>query len=132
VAARQAEGVIVVNVGNGHTVGALVQGERVWGLFEHHTGRMTTAKLGDYVERLRQGTLTNAEVFNDGGHGCQVQEGYSRADGFDFVAFTGPNRRLADGLGYYPATPYGDMMIAGCFGLVAAVQAIGESLRHVL
>lgn len=123
VAARRAEGVVVVNVGNGHTVGALVQGERVWGLFEHHTGRMTTAKLGDYVERLRLGTLTNTEVYDDGGHGCQVQESYRRADGFRFVALTGPNRQLADGLGYYPATPHGDMMIAGCFGLVAAAQA---------
>jgi hypothetical protein len=32
-------------------------------------------------------------------------------------------RGLADGLDYYPAAPHGDMMLTGCFGLIAALDA---------
>jgi hypothetical protein len=31
---------------------------------------------------------------------------------------------MAGGLGYYFAVPNGDMMLAGCFGLVNALQKI--------
>jgi len=123
VAAHSEEGVVVVNAGNGHTVAALVRGRRVFGLAEDHTGAMTTAKLADYVSRLRAGSLSNEEVFAGGGHGCYVAPDFVAGDGFRFVAVTGPNRRLAEGLGYHFAVPNGDMMLAGCFGLVAAVQA---------
>jgi hypothetical protein len=37
------------------------------------------------------------------------------------MAITGPRRQLAEGLGYF-AAPNGDMMLSGCFGLVAAVR----------
>jgi hypothetical protein len=33
---------------------------------------------------------------------------------------TGPNRHIAAPLGYYQAVPYGDMMLAGPYGLVRA------------
>ncbi|MBM7624189.1 hypothetical protein [Sporohalobacter salinus] len=35
---------------------------------------------------------------------------------------TGPNRQLANGLGYYFAVPCGNMMLSGCFGLLAAAR----------
>ncbi len=122
VARRREEGVIIVNVGNGHTIGVLLKGRRVWGLFEDHTGAMTKARLCDYVARLRDGTLANSEVFAAGGHGCYIAHGFRPDDGYRFVAVTGPNRSLAKNLGYYFAVPYGDTMLAGCFGLVAAVR----------
>jgi len=34
-----------------------------------------------------------------------------------------PRRALAEGMGYFMAVPYGDMMLSGCFGLVAALKA---------
>ncbi len=113
-------GVIVVNCGNQHVIACLLKGDRVWGLYEHHTTIMDTDKLGDYTERLRAGTLTNEEVFADNGHGCYIDPGYERGNGFGLIAVTGPQRALARGLGYYPANPFGDMMLMGCFGLVAA------------
>jgi len=122
VAVHCREGLIVVNLGNEHTLGVLVQGERAWGLFEHHTGSMSREKLADYVARLRLGTLTNNEVYGDGGHGCCIHPDYRASAGFRFVTITGPNRRIADGLGYYRAAPHGDMMMAGCYGLVAAAK----------
>jgi uncharacterized protein (DUF1786 family) len=120
VSSHKEEGLVVVNVGNQHTVGVLLQGERVWGLFEHHTVLMNPEKLADHIGRLRSGSLTNEEVFSDGGHGCSINSELPRGNRFGFVAVTGPQRYLASDLDYYLAAPYGDMMLTGCFGLVAA------------
>lgn len=121
VAAHSKEGLIVVNCGNQHTIGVLLQEQRVWGLFEHHTSCLSGHKLASFVEKLRAGELTNEEIFNDGGHGCYIDPGYRPGGGFRFVAVTGPQRRLTIHQDYYWAAPYGDMMLSGCFGLVAAV-----------
>ncbi len=123
VAKRQEEGIILLNLGNQHTLGVLNQGNRVWGLFEHHTGLMTREKLESIMNRFPKMLLPNEEVFRDGGHGCALHPDYSRKKGYRFVAVTGPRRALAEGLGYYMASPYGNMMLAGCFGLVSALKA---------
>jgi uncharacterized protein (DUF1786 family) len=125
VAAHQEDGLIVVNVGNQHTIGFLLRGERVWGLFEHHTVLMNADKLAVYIDSLREGTLTNDEVYGDNGHGAYVRPDYPGDGTFKFVAVTGPNRGMAAGLGYYMAVPYGDMMMTGAFGLVAAARRLG-------
>ena len=39
---------------------------------------------------------------------------------FAAIAVTGPNRAKAADLGFHLANPYGDMMLTGCFGLLAA------------
>ena len=122
-AAKREEGLVALNLGNQHTLGALIQGNRVWGIFEHHTGKMTREKLRAILERFPRKALTNEEIFQDQGHGCAFHREYSRRKGFRFVAVTGPRRSLVEGLGYYPAAPYGNMMLAGCFGLVAALKA---------
>ena len=118
---RLGEGVTVLNIGNGHTLGALIMGERVWGIFEHHTALVTPEKLRSCVEGLQRGWLCNEDIFCDGGHGAFIHPDHPR-DGFRFVAVTGPNRWVARELGYYMAVPHGNMMLAGCFGLVAAVR----------
>jgi uncharacterized protein (DUF1786 family) len=125
VAAHQKEGLVIVNVGNQHTVGVLLRGERVWGLFEHHTVLLTTEKLAAYVGALRQGTLSNDEVYDEHGHGAIIHADYPPDGFFEFVTVTGPNRHMAEGLGYYMAVPYGDMMLSGAFGLVAAARRLG-------
>jgi uncharacterized protein (DUF1786 family) len=114
---------VALNLGNQHTLGALIQGERIWGLFEHHTGILTRPKLKAILDRFSRKRLSNDEIFQNGGHGCAVDPSFSRKKGFRFVTATGPQRSLADGLGYYMAAPYGNMMLAGCFGLVAALKA---------
>lgn len=125
-AAHRDAGLIAVNVGNQHTLGVLLRGERILGLFEHHTARMSPEKLDGLVEKLRTGTLTDAEVFDDNGHGAFIHPEYTSDGGFDFVAVTGPQRRIAAGLGYYFAAPHGDMMLTGCFGLVAAIRRLND------
>jgi uncharacterized protein (DUF1786 family) len=83
---------------------------------------MTREKLRGFLERFPRKALTHEEIFRDQGHGCAYHSGYSRKKGFRFVAVAGPRRSLAEGLGFYMAAPYGNMMLAGCFGLVAALK----------
>ena len=115
------KGCLIVNVGNGHTLGALVYEGRMWGLFEHHTRLLDAEQLGYYLSKLQRGTITNEEVFADGGHGAFVHPDLPREPGmFEAIAVTGPNRAKAADLGLHMANPYGDMMLTGCFGLLAA------------
>ncbi|MBI4785422.1 MAG: hypothetical protein HY782_00015 [Chloroflexi bacterium] len=50
----------------------------------------------------------------------------SSGAGHGFLAVVGPRRGLLLNSRYRPyfATPYGDMMLAGCFGLVRAYAAL--------
>lgn len=110
---------VVVNVGNFHTLAFHLEQDSILGLFEHHTGLLTRRKTEDLIVKLVTGKLTNKEVYSDGGHGCLILE--SRKD-IPFISITGPQRTLMSGskLNPYFATPHGDMMLTGCFGLVRA------------
>src|SRR5207244_10625981 len=59
VAAESERGACIVNVGNQHTLALLVRGEELFGVMEHHTEAMTTAKLELLVPRLMAGTVTH-------------------------------------------------------------------------
>ncbi len=119
-------GAILVNVGNMHTFATLVKGRRLYGLFEHHTGGITAAIIGELVDRLRSGSIDPATFRRDfDGHGAALDPAYRAEGPFRFVAVTGPNRRLARSLGYHEAAPHGDMMLAGAYGLVAGVLISG-------
>jgi uncharacterized protein (DUF1786 family) len=117
------DGAVLINVGNLHTFAVAFRGSRVYGLFEHHTGGVTPDWLSGLVEQLQAGTLTHAAVKAQGGHGAAFSSDFPDAGGFGFVAITGPNRHIADSLGYYQAVPYGDMMLSGPYGLVRATLA---------
>jgi uncharacterized protein (DUF1786 family) len=114
------EGVVVLNLGNQHAVASLVVNSRIVGIYEHHTGCLSVAKLHDHLERFRQGRLSDEEVFSDHGHGCVTLPQAKNMSSFAAVVVTGPQRHLAKSLGYYFAVPYGDMMLSGCFGLIRA------------
>ena len=118
--AARTDGAILVNIGNLHTFAVAFRGERIYGLFEHHTGGVTPQWLTYLVERLRAGKLTHAEVKAQRGHGAAFSSDYAEAGGFTFVAVTGPNRAIAAPLGYHTAAPHGDMMLTGAYGLVEA------------
>lgn len=110
---------VVLNLGNGHTLIAVVQNGRMLALLEHHTRQVNAPKLDDYIVRLCDGQVGFDEVFGDGGHGCHVRE----AVGFGSVVsviITGPNRHIMEdsALNVEFAAPHGDMMLTGCFGLV--------------
>ena len=130
------ERAIVANVGNFHCLAFRLDSGRISGLFEHHSGELTTEKLRRYVEKLAAGTISNEEIYGDMGHGALMfeQDGGVPVGAFanqvsqgtmPFLAVTGPRRALlADsGLEPYLAVPHGDMMLAGCFGLLRAYAA---------
>jgi len=113
-------GLTVINAGNAHTFAALVRGDRLWGIYEHHTGLLTPEKLCAHLKRFQQGELTNAEIFDDQGHGCAYVPDFAAGGAFAFTVITGPRRRLARAWPGVYAAPCGDMMLSGCFGLAAA------------
>ncbi len=117
---RLEKGLVLVNVGNQHTFAVLLKEDRIFGLFEHHTRMLNTDKLGTLIGKLCRKELTHAEVFQDGGHGCYIDQESPPIS--DFVGITGPKRSLAQELGFHMVNPYGDMMMTGCFGLVEAVK----------
>ncbi len=123
---RASSPIIVVNVGNGHTLAAMLYQTRVIGMFEHHTSMLNAEKLDYFLSLFIDGKLSQARVFKDGGHGCYISSsGYREIDraykesGF-FVTTIGPRRYIMkhSQLDPYFAVPGGDMMLAGCFGLL--------------
>ena len=120
---------IVANVGNMHTLAFDLRGvgedRTIAGLFEHHTGLLDRATLEGLFDQLRAGTLSHEELFAEHGHGALLVDPAPMA--LDFVALTGPRRGMLAGsaLKPYQAVPHGDMMMAGCWGLVrACAQAL--------
>jgi len=124
---HQSRGLMIVNVGNQHTLAALIRGDGVLAILEHHTGLLTPDSLRDYLQRFVKGQVKSEDVYDDQGHGCAYGLGFragaAGSPEWSFTAITGPRRQLAEGLGYF-AAPHGDMMLSGCFGLVAAVKEV--------
>jgi uncharacterized protein (DUF1786 family) len=120
---RSMDRVMIANLGNFHTIAALLERRQIRGLLEHHTGELTQPKLEGYLEALAAGTLSNQAVFDDMGHGA-LQVGAVSAPP-ELLTVIGPRRALLDGSRLHPylAVPHGDMMLAGCFGLLRALAA---------
>ncbi len=117
---HQETGLTVVNLGNAHTFAALIRGERLFGIYEHHTSQLTPGKLSQQLNLFQTGALKHPEVFDDEGHGCVIHQDYLKERPFTFTVITGPRRSLArDWPGVF-AAPLGDMMLTGCFGLADA------------
>ena len=135
VAAR--ERVMVANVGNFHTLAfRLGAGGRIEGVFEHHTGLLDRAGLEELLLRLADSTLRHEDVFDHHGHGALIYDSapLDLAAGSFGLAVTGPRRGLLRGSALRPyfAVPFGDMMIAGCFGLLAATADVLPELRETV
>jgi uncharacterized protein (DUF1786 family) len=142
---------IIVNVGNFHTL-AFRLGEGIEGVFEHHTGEIDLPKLEKYIRALADGSLKHQDIFDDMGHGALVYGDNPfefGKDEFDVVV-TGPRRSMfhlesdnllsnmkqqatsLQRLKPYFAVPFGDMMIAGCFGLLAATAEVMPNLAETI
>jgi uncharacterized protein (DUF1786 family) len=134
------ERVLVTNVGNFHTLAFRLGLGGIEGVFEHHTGLVDLPKLERLLRSLARGSLRHEDVFGDMGHGALVygDEPLPLGVGDYDVAVTGPRRSLFKpsqapnplSLNPYFAVPFGDMMIAGCFGLLAAVADLLPELAE--
>ncbi len=145
---------IIVNVGNFHTL-AFRLGDGIEGVFEHHTGEIDLPKLEKYIRALADGSLKHQDIFDDMGHGALVYG----TNPFEFwkeefdIVVTGPRRSMfltltlesdsllsdvkqqaasLQRLRPYFAVPFGDMMIAGCFGLLAATADVIPDLAEAI
>lgn len=120
--------VMIANIGNFHTLAFRLGPSGIEGVFEHHTGFLDQPKLESLLRSLASGALTHADVFGDHGHGALIiHPDPLPLDGQDFgVVVTGPRRNLMRGsiLRPYFAVPFGDMMISGCFGMLAAIADV--------
>jgi len=134
---------MICNVGNFHTLAFRLGEKGIEGVFEHHTGEIDLPKLELLLHKLADGSLKHQDVFNDMGHGALMysHEAFEFGmDDFDIVV-TGPRRGLFNhqsslqvqkSLRPYFATPFGDMMIAGCFGLLAATAEILPDMAETI
>lgn len=138
---------LIANVGNFHTLAFRLGPDSIEGLFEHHTGEIDLPRLESLLRALADGSLKHEDVFNDMGHGALIygDQPLELGGGEYDVVVTGPRRSLfnqrpsagtAGGrlspppLRPYFAVPFGDMMLAGCFGLLAATAKILPSLSE--
>jgi len=110
---------LIVNVGNGHTIAALLIDGKIEGLYEHHTHELTPERLEHDLKRLVRGELSGKEVFDRNGHGAITLKPF---DEDVSISVTGPNRDLFKGtsLQFTYAAPAGNTMMTGPMGLVKA------------
>ncbi len=119
---------LVVNIGNGHTLAAIVKDNKMLALFEHHTSALDGKKLQQHIIDFSCGKLGFQDVFDEGGHGCYIKEilGYGEIKS---VMVTGPRRNILQNMDdedkdatlwhkLHFAAPFGNMMLSGCYGLL--------------
>ena len=121
---EKAKSVMTVNVGNGHTIAALVKNGKILAMMEHHTGLLNSGKLEQLLTDFAEGSLSDKEVFDDGGHGLfylQEPPGFSQ---FEKIAATGPKRNILaqTSLPVHFAAPAGDVMMTGNIGLIEVTK----------
>lgn len=133
-AARPGERRLYANVGNLHTLAFRLGPGGAEGTFEHHTGLLDRPKLEGLLRELAAGTLEHERVYGDHGHGVYIPDPnpLPLPEGESAVVVTGPRRALLAGSALRPtfATPFGDMMLAGCFGLLAATAEVMPELAE--
>lgn len=114
---------VAVDVGNGHTTAASVAEDgTIVGIFETHTSDLNPKKLALYIRKLVDGTITNEEIFDEGGHGAFVKEPVEP----EAIIATGPRRDIAlkMKMPVKPASPLDDVYMAGPVGMARAYKAL--------
>ena len=112
---------LIVNVGNGHTIAALLLERKIEALYEHHTHELTSKKLENDLRLLIRGELNGKKVFEENGHGAITLKPFHEKVS---VVVTGPNRDIFKGTSFkfIYAAPGGNTMMTGPMGLVRAAQ----------
>ena len=125
-AVENADPILAVNVGNGHTMAAIVSKGEITAVLEHHTRLLNPQKMEELLRDFADGKLSNETVFEDNGHGMFFLKQPPSFSKIEKVVVTGPHRKvLAEtGLSVHFATPAGDVMMSGPIGLVEATKRI--------
>jgi len=122
--AEKADTVLAINVGNGHTMAAIISRGKIVGVMEHHTRFLNPEKIEHLLVNFANGKLTDEEVFEDNGHGLFFLAEPPSFSGIEGIAATGPNRNILTktNLHVHFAAPAGDVMMTGPVGLVEATR----------
>jgi uncharacterized protein (DUF1786 family) len=123
-AVKDSDPVLAVNVGNGHSMAAIVSGGEVVAVLEHHTRLLGPEKMEKLLRDFADGKLCDEDVFGDNGHGMFYLKKAPGFSNIEKVVVTGPNRNVLahTGLLVHFATPAGDVMMSGPVGLVEATK----------
>jgi uncharacterized protein (DUF1786 family) len=99
----------------------------VLGFFEHHTSELSLDYLEILLEKLVNRTLQKEEIWNRGGHGVFIKKKGEKP----FIVTSGPRRLLMSNSKLTPhfASPFGSMMLVGCFGLFLGLSTKFANLR---
>jgi uncharacterized protein (DUF1786 family) len=103
---------------------AIISQGEITAVLEHHTRLLDPTKMEILLRDFAEGKLSNDQVFGDNGHGMFYLKEAPGFSNIKKVIVTGPNRNiLADtDLDVHFATPGGDVMMSGTFGLVEATK----------
>ena len=123
---EDADPLLAVNVGNGHTMAAIISKGEITAVLEHHTRLLNPQKMERLLRDFADGKLSNEKVFEDNGHGMFFLKQPPSFSKIKKVVVTGPNRKVLakTGLRVHFATPAGDVMMSGPIGLVEATKRI--------
>jgi len=125
-AVEDVDPILAVNLGNGHTMAAIISKGEITGVLEHHTRLLNPQKMEKLLKDFANGKLSNEEVFEDNGHGMFYLKKPPSYSEIEKVVVTGPNRKILakTALPVHFATPAGDVMMSGPIGLVEASKRI--------
>ncbi|UCF58760.1 MAG: DUF1786 domain-containing protein [Candidatus Bathyarchaeota archaeon] len=121
---EKANSVLAVNVGNCHTMAAIISNSKMIALMEHHTRQLTPEKIQQLLNDFADGKLSDEQVFQDGGHGSFYLANVPGSRKIEMVAATGPNRNILRKTSprVHFAAPAGDVMMTGPIGLIEAAK----------
>jgi len=121
---EKAEPILAVNVGNGHTMAAIISSGEIVAVMEHHTRLLNPQKIERLLINFADGKLSDEEVFKDNGHGLFFLTEPPSFTKIKKVVATGPKRNILaqTNLSVHFATPAGDVMMTGPIGLVEATR----------
>ncbi|WP_456325118.1 DUF1786 domain-containing protein [Desulfonauticus submarinus] len=120
---QEQQGICIVNIGNSHVLGFLVYKSEVYGVYEHHTRLRTGEQIWEDIQLFKKGKLKNEDVFSSNGHGCVLID---LPVDFGPIFVLGPRRAKLSQFDVEFLCPGGDMMLAGCFGLLKGFQHINR------
>lgn len=111
---------VLANLGRLHTLAVHLRDDRVAGLFECHTSRLSADRLDELVASLAGRTLAQANGDRSQEHGMLVLD--PRPGPVSFFAVTGPRCNLVAGSRHVPhvAVSRGGSEAVGCWGLARA------------
>jgi uncharacterized protein (DUF1786 family) len=123
-AVEKVDSILAVNVGNGHTMAAIISSREIVGIMEHHTRLLSPQKIEKLLINFADGEISDEEVFKDNGHGLFFLTEPPSFSKIEKVVATGPNRNILakTNLSVHFATPAGDAMMTGPIGLVEATK----------